>query len=284
MKKNFLISIFLFLCLMAPASFADDTFEATQCYNRAIDLYKQDNISESIDLFKQAISLKSDFYEAYYNLAQILMSENKDEEAYKALEKIIELRPQDTEALYNAGRIQYRRGYLSSSHSYLVKIPANAAQYESAKLLISKIEKRQVELNLEAKIKEHKNTLDAQGKLIGYDIEKVDAPSGVAIDSKGNIFAASFAEDAIYKITIQGQKKSFSKSTLIKGPIGLAIDKNDNVYIANYSGNNLIKITPAGAATIFADIQKPYCLVYDKEHNRLYATEQNTNKIIKFDL
>jgi len=284
MKKNFLISIFLFLSLFVLPVFADSDSEATDLYNRGIDLYKQDNVTESIECFKEAVALKPDFYEAYYNLSLLLISENKDEEAYGALQKLLELKPDDTEILYNAGKVQYRRGYLSSSHGYLSKIPAGAAQYESAKLLIAKIEKRQTELALEAKISEHKNVYDEKGNLKGFDIEEIGAPSGVAVDSSGNIFVAGFAQDVIYKISAQGQKTTFSKSPLIKGPIGLAIDKDDNVYIANYSGNNIIKFTSSGTASVLAEIQKPYCIVYDKYHDRLYVTEQNTNKVVKFDL
>ena len=65
---------------------------------------------------------------------------------------------------------------------------------------------------------------------------------------------------------------------------GLAIDKDDNIFVANYSANNIIKLTPEGTPSIYADVKKPYCLIYDKAHNRLYVTEQGTNKLLKFDL
>ena len=164
------------------------------------------------------------------------------------------------------------------------KIDISASEYDSAKLLISKIEKRQAELNLEEKIKNQESTVNIKGKAVGVELSQFSAPSGSAIDSRGNIYVASFLENQIYKISTNGQKTVFSKSNLIQGPIGLAIDKNDNLYIANYSANNIIKISSDEIASIFADINKPYCLTYDLEHNRLYATEQDTNKLIKYDL
>jgi len=271
--------------LITTAGFAQNKIEeATIIYNQAIDLYKSEKVDESIELFKKAVELNPEFYEANYNLAQILMSLDKDEEAYKALVEVIKLKPQDTESIYNLAKLQYKRGYLASSYEYLKKINEEAPQYESAKLLISKIEKRQQELNLESAIKEHKSTIDSQGKVKGIEIESFSAPSGVAVDSRGNIYTASYGENAIYKISVYGQKTILSKSSLIKGPIGIALDKEDNIYVANYSANNIIKIAPNGTASIFADIQKPYCITYDIVHNRLYATEQNTNKVIKFDL
>ena len=113
MKKNLIISIFLFLVLAFNINaYADVNENAAVMYNQAIDLYKQDNINASIDLFKKAIELKPDFYEAHYNLAQILMSVEKNEEALKSLEALLTMNPNDTETLYNIGKIQYKRGYL----------------------------------------------------------------------------------------------------------------------------------------------------------------------------
>ncbi len=284
MKKIFL---FLFLSLILTAynpCLADNTEEATDLYNEAIDLYSADQIDKSIELFSRAIELKPDFYEAHYNLAQVLMSVDKNEQALKSLEEIIKLKPDDSETLYNLGKIQYKRGYLSKSHGYLEKIKEDAPQYDSARILIEKIEKRQQELNLEAKISANKPSFDAQGKAQSSELSEISAPSGIAVDKRGNIFVASFSENAIYKISIYGQKSLFNRSSLIRGPIGIAIDKENNLYSANYSANTITKITPEGAVSVFAAIEKPYCIIYDEIHNRLYVTEQNSNKLVKFDL
>ena len=285
MKKNLLILLLLFFIPVFNASaFATDKENPALIYNQAIDLYKQDNVEGSIDLFKKAIELKPDFYEAHYNLAQILMSVDRNEEALKSLEILLSMNNNDTETLYNIGKIQYKRGYLSNSYKHLVAIPESAPQYASAKILIDKIEKRQEELKLEAIIKEHKNLTDNSGKALYADISQMQAPSGISVDSEGNIYCASFAENSIYKISIFGKKTVFTNSSLIKGPIGIAADSKNNIYIANYSANNIVKVTPSGAASVFAEVQKPYCILYDEKHDRLYITEQNTNKIVKIDL
>ena len=289
MNKKALISIFLLLSLMtAQKAFCQDIDEAMEkaatLYNEAIDLYKDNNTDKSIEYFTKALEIKPDFYEAHYNLSQILMSINKNEEALKSLEEIAKLKPDNSENLYNLGKTYYKLGFLSKSYEYLKKINISAPEYDSAKILTSKIEKRQSELNLEEKIKKQDNTIDAKGKTVGVELSHFSAPSGTAIDTRGNIYVASFLENQIYKISIYGQKTVYSQSNLIQGPIGIAMDKNDNLYIANYSANNIVKISPNNIATIFADINKPYCLTYDLEHNRLYVTEQDTNKLIKFDL
>lgn len=266
------------------ASFADNVEDATVYYNEAIDLYSQDQVNKSVELFKKAIDLNPDFYEAYYNLSQILMSLEKDEEAYNALQQILRLKPNDSETLYNLGKIQYKRGYLSNAYEYLNRISTSAPQYESAKIIINKIEKRQGELSLERKIGEHRVMYNDQNKALGDVLAEIKAPSGIAIDSRDNIYVASFGENVVYKVSVYGKKSVFSNSSFIKGPIGIAIDKDDNVYVANYISNSIVKIQPSGAASIYASIAKPYCISYDSTHNRLYVTEQNSNKLVKFDL
>lgn len=288
MNKKALILIFVLFSLSLPILAQDEPKEIVQqaanLYNEAIDLYKQDDIDGAIKNFTKALELKPDFYEAHYNLSQILMSLNKNEEALKSLEEIQKLKPDDTENLYNIGKTYYKNGYLSKAYEYLKKIDINALQYDDAKNILSKIEKRQEELNLESKINDKKSMIDMQGKATGIELVEFSAPSGVVTDERGNIYVASFLENVIYKISIYGQKTLFSKSNLIQGPIGLAIDRNENVYVANYSVNNIVKITPNSIASVFAQINKPYCLNYDATNNRLYATEQGTNKLIKFDL
>ena len=79
---------------MGSKVFAQDDLEKTLeqaaiYYNEAIDLYKQDDVQKSIDYFEKAIKLKPDFYEAHYNLAQILMSLSKNDEALKYYQKAV---------------------------------------------------------------------------------------------------------------------------------------------------------------------------------------------------
>lgn len=292
MKNKALISLIIFLSLLNSYAYSADSEkelqkaleQAATYYNEAIDLYKQDEVDKSIDLFEKAIKIKPDFYEAHYNLAQILMSVNKNDEAIESLKEIEKIHPNDSENLYNLGKTYYKKGLLSKSHEALKKITINSPEYDSAKILIDKIEKRQKELNLEQKINAHQNIVDSQGKAQAVTLGEFSAPSGTTLDSRGNIYVASFLENKIYKISIYGQKSPLPKSNLIQGPIGLATDKNDNIYVANYSANNIIKITPENNVSIFADVQKPYCLIYDENHNRLYVTEQSSNKLIKFDL
>jgi len=292
MKNRVLISLVIFLSMLNSNAFCAESQkdiekaleQAATYYNEAIDLYKQDNVEKSIDLFEKAIKIKPDFYEAHYNLAQILMSVNKNEQALESLEEIAKIRPEDTENLYNLGKTYFKKGLLSKSYEILKKIDINSPEYDSAKLLIEKIENRQNELNLEEKINARQTIVDSKGKAQAVILGEFSAPSGVTMDSRGNVYVASFLENRIYKISIYGQKTALPRTNLIQGPIGIATDKENNIYIANYSANNIVKITPENNVSIFADVKKPYCITYDEARNRLYITEQDSNKLVKFDL
>jgi serine/threonine protein kinase, bacterial len=81
-------------------------------------------------------------------------------------------------------------------------------------------------------------------------------PSGVAVDSKGNVFVAEYGNPRIRMITPDGVVSTFAGSATkgradgigtaasFDAPHGIAVDANDNLYVSDW-GNHLIrKITP----------------------------------------
>jgi len=78
-------------------------------------------------------------------------------------------------------------------------------------------------------------------------------PSGVAIDSAGNVYVADWDNNAIRKISPAGVVSTFDGLyTLFNSPHGVAIDNVGTVYVADYGDNVIRKITAAGAASILA--------------------------------
>ena len=114
-------------------------------------------------------------------------------------------------------------------------------------------------------------------------VDKFSGPTGLAIDSKGILYVASYTDNSIYKVMPNGQSQLFSKSPLLGGPIGLAFDSMDNLYVANYAKSNILKINKAGQVYTFMNkITNPYYLII--KGNYMYITEQGNNTVIKYKL
>lgn len=91
------------------------------------------------------------------------------------------------------------------------------------------------------------------------------SPSGVAMDSSGNIYVADSENDLIRKITsagvvttlagtagVAGHADGTGTSASFSSPAAVAVDSADNVYVADYGNNEIRKITSAGVVTTFA--------------------------------
>lgn len=278
MKKNILFSIIFALALACPV-FAAVEDDAAVLYNKGIDFYEQNKLDQSIATFKKAIAIKPDFYEAYYNLARVEESAGKLADATASYEALLKLKPDDYDSRYEYGEILYRRGYLRKAVENLDKIPANSEIREKAETLTVKIKKRQIEVAEETRVKSEQ----AKRAVV---VDSIPAPSGLVIDSKGNIYIASFSQNSIFKISANGQNKTVfaDKTKGVAGPVGLTIDSYDNIYIANFTKGNIMLVDKKGNASILMYAKKPYYLSLNEAGKKLYVTEQANNSVISYDL
>lgn len=279
MNKLFISVLFLIITILVytPETKAENIPSATVYYNQGIDFYNGNEIQNAINAFKKAIGIDPKFYEAYYNLAKIQESYSYYNDAIATYEKLIEIMPEDYESIYNLGNLLYKRGYLRKSLTYLDRIPSYSEKYTEAQKLTEIVEKRQVEVAEEMRLK------DVTAKKSSL-FQNVQAPSGVAVDAHGNVYIASFSQNAVYKIDQNNNKTTFAGSNTLGGPIGVAVDEKDNIYVANYTKNNIVKVSPDGKTKVLLLVKKPYCLNVDNNNKKLLITEQDKNTVIKFDL
>lgn len=132
----------------------------------------------------------------------------------------------------------------------------------------------------------------------------IASPMGLAFDSQGNLFVASYVGHAILKITPAGVVSVFAGSgtsgstdatgtaATFNSPIGLCIDAQDNLYVADSHNHRIRRITPGGTVTTWAgsaagfhdangtsaQFRFPFDLAIDAAQN-LYVADSSNQRI-----
>lgn len=112
-------------------------------------------------------------------------------------------------------------------------------------------------------------------------MESLNFPTGLAIDSKGDLYVADSLNHVIYKYSANpfGNKiiyagrsgtSGYLNSTtitdsLFNNPSGICFDKNDNLYIADRFNNSIRKITKSGTISTLIGNTKGNTVGYYKD-------------------
>lgn len=257
----------------------EDMVKAQAAYKQGISYTRMKAYDNAIASFQKALAIYPQMTDAYFNIASIYIMQNKVDEAYNIYTKILAINPSDYDAILQAAKISYNRKNYALAMKYLKYIPDDYEKYYIAQQMYNDAQ----ELFDKQKNQYERSKVSSANKNKTVVIDKFSSPAGVAVDSDGNMFVASYSGNAIIKVDKKKQKSNFVKDYLLDGPVGLAIDKYDNIYVANYDGNNILKITKGGNVSVFMDkVSQPYFL-YIKD-DVLYISEQGNDVVVTYNL
>ena len=252
---------------------AEIPVDAKLDYNQGIDFYKLGMYERAIESFRSAIRTYPDYIDAYYNLATILEYLKQYAEALSIYKQVYLRNPNDYEVVYKLALMSSKLEDYTKAAEYLSLIPETNSYYKRGQELAESIK---VSTTLPPqKMNPPSKIADKSGIY-----ENVLSPTGITTDNQGNVYVATFSDNTILKITPDGKRQVFLKSSQISGPISLASDQEGNIYVSNYNTNNVLKITPQGNVSVFVSkVDKPYGL--HVEGNMLFITCQGSNSILR---
>ena len=290
--------------------------QATDLDPRFVDAYynlgaiykKEKKYYSAINAFQRAVDISQDDEEIIYELASCYMEVKNYQKAKQYFSLIPQNFPKYSEVTKNLERIKYQ---VALENPNQVGEPNQISNEQfQAQLLADTLAKKEEQVTPEQVIAKsnnqpqefHPQPLQAQQKaqLLANTLTQPSreafkqkirtistnfvGPTGIAKDSKNNLYIANFANDTIEKVTSGGVREIFAAKNGISGPVGLAIDENDTVYVANYNNNSIIRITQdRQISVIVSKIVKPYYLFYDNNTSKLFVTAQGNDSLVEIE-
>ena len=170
--------------------------KAYEAYQKGVGFLKMKSYDSAMEMFKESLVYNPKLSDSYYNIAVICIAKKDYDEAYNNYVKAIALNPRDYDSILQAAKISYNRGNYALALKYLKYIPDDYERYFLAKQVM---QDAQEQFNLQTGTIERAkiSTANEAKRVI---IDKFNSPAGMVVDSKGNMYVASYSDNAIIKV------------------------------------------------------------------------------------
>jgi uncharacterized protein (TIGR03437 family) len=107
------------------------------------------------------------------------------------------------------------------------------------------------------------------------------APSGICVDTAGNVYIADAGNNRVREMTPDGNVKTIAGPDQLNNPRGVAVDSAGNLWIAD-TGNHRVAVLPPGGAltTVAGQLQAPWSLTVDPGSGSVYVADSGSNLVL----
>ncbi len=111
----------------------------------------------------------------------------------------------------------------------------------------------------------------------------VDLPTGVAVDTAGNVYVADIGNDRVVRLAAGASTPTPLSLTGLKNPQGVAVDTAGNVYVTDTSNNRVMRLA-AGASTPtplpFTGLKNPRGVAVDRAGD-VYVADRGNDRVVR---
>jgi RHS repeat-associated protein len=86
-------------------------------------------------------------------------------------------------------------------------------------------------------------------------LDRLDAPSGLAVDPDGNLFVADRKAGTVLRLTPTGARTSVARR--LKQPFALAVDAEARVIVSEEGAGRVLRLDPAGPRVLASGLRRP---------------------------
>lgn len=110
---------------------------------------------------------------------------------------------------------------------------------------------------------------------------ELQAPSGICVDSAGNLYIADAGNNRIRELTPDGIVKTIVGPDQLASPRGVAIDAAGNLWIADTGNQRVVVLPPGGTLTeIATQLSAPWSLAIDPNSGVVYVADSGSNLVL----